>query len=512
MKPDHSPPRSQEIELKLALPTIDPSGLAKRLARSPVLARRKATHQQLHNIYFDTPDQLLNQQRVALRLRHIDNPVSPQWLQTLKTGGSNNSALSQRGEWETQVAGAELNLHELQKTPWSALDPDGTLFQTLAPCFVTRFERTSWLVRRRDGSVVEVALDVGHIEASDKTTPICELELELKAGPPDALFQVAQQIARTIAVLPATMSKAERGFALAQNGLNQPYRAQPPTLRPNLTLPVTAQRVLLEMFCQFTSNLNVLRTSDDPEVVHQARIGWRRFKSAVRLFKPVLTAPIPPSWQELQPLLTCLSEMRDLDVARNDTLPSLAEVFANGNQQRAQAWQAMMQALTTAAKLQRKAVRYALQDPTVGMALLATTQWLEGLSDPGDAGGKAAARTPKAALRRWSKRQIVRLNKRLKLARKKINTPEHRHQVRILAKRLRYVSEALHPLLPKRLAQRLYRQAARLQTDIGTTRDIAQASVLLDRLEVDRGLAEFLRGTAHGLTRQMQPAPFIHKK
>ena len=499
MKPAPQPPRSQEIELKLALPTFDPLSLAQRLARTPVLARRKATHQQLHNIYFDTPEQLLNQQRIALRLRRVGDQGKPQWLQTLKTGGSKNSALSQRGEWETEVSGAELNLHELEQTPWSALDPDGTLFQTLMPCFVTSFKRTSWLVRRRDGSVVEVALDVGHIKAGDKTTPICELELELKAGQAAALFDVAQQIANTIAVLPATSSKAERGFALAQNILNQPFRAQTSKLLPNLTLSVTAQHVLLEMFCQFTSNLNVLRTSDDPEVVHQARIGWRRFKSGVRLFKPVLQAHTTPSWLGLQPLLMCLSDMRDLDVARNETLPPLANAFVNENKQRAQAWQAMTQAMTMAADLQRKAVRNALQEPAVGAALLATTQWLEGLSGHINVDSKVVLE-PKVALRQWSKLRIIRLNKRLHLARKKANTPEHLHQVRILAKRLRYVSEALRPLLPKQLAQRLYLQATRLQTDIGTTRDIAQASTLVEQLEVDRGLAEFLRGIAHGLT------------
>ena len=499
MKTAPLPPRSDEIELKLALPTFDASGLAKRLARTPVLARRKATHQQLHNIYYDTPDQRLNQQRIALRLRRVGNSANPQWLQTLKTGGSSHSALSQRGEWETRVPGAELSLPALKATPWSAIDPDDTLFEALAPCFVTRFERTIWVVRRRDGSVVEVALDIGQLEAGNKIAPICELELELKAGQASALFDIARQIAGTIAVLPANVSKAERGFTLAQDGLSQPCRAQPPKLHPDLPRSVAAQRVLLEMFCQFTTNLNVLRTSDDPEVVHQARIGWRRFKSALQLFNPVLAAHPAPSWQELQPLLRCLSELRNLDVARTETLPPLADAYVTEDKQRAQIWQAMTQALTTAADLQRKAVRYALQDPAIGAALLASTQWLEGLSD---GSSDQAALKPKISLRQWSKRRILRLQERLKLACREVNTPEQLHRVRILAKRLRYGTEALHPLLPRRLAKRLYQQATRLQTAIGATRDLTQACVLIAQLEVDRGLAEFLRGVALGQARQ----------
>lgn len=499
MKPASLSLHSQEIELKLVLPTSDPSSLAKRLARTPLLARRKATHQQLYNVYYDTPEQLLRQERVALRIRRVGSEVKPQWLQTLKTGGRGDSALSQRGEWEAPVPGAALSLDALQATPWSGIDPDGCVFGALAPCFVTSFARTSWLVRRRDGSVVEVALDVGQIAVGDKTTPICELELELLSGQPAALFDVAQQIARTLAVLPFTMSKAERGYAVAQNCLDTPLPAQPPTLTPDLSLTEAAQRVLREMFCQFTANLNALRTSDDPEVVHQARVGWRRFRSALRLFKPVLAVDAVPSWQALQALLSFLGELRDLDVAGIDTLPPLADTYTVRDARRADAWQAMTQALLHAANLRRKSVRYALQEPAVGASLLEITQWLEGLfalSGPGDAGLEL-----EVSLRRWARRRMVRLHAQLKVALKDTGKPDSLHRVRILAKRLRYGIEALRPLLPKRRTKRWYQQATRLQTRLGAARDVMQAGALAAKLEADRGLVEFLRGVAVGQTR-----------
>ena len=453
----------------------------------------------MHNVYYDTPEQLLRQERVALRIRRVGSDATPQWLQTLKTGGRGDSALSQRGEWEAPVPDAALSLDALQATPWSGIDPDGTVFAALASQFVTSFERTSWLVRRRGGSVVEVALDVGQIVAGEKKAPICELELELLAGPPAALFDIAQQIARTIAVLPVSTSKAERGYALAQDSLDVPLCAQPPKLTSELSLPEAARRVLGEMFCQFTSNLNALRTSDDPEVVHQARVGWRRFKSALRLFKPALALEAMPSWQALQALLACLGELRDLDVARTDTLPPLAEAYTTGDARRAQAWQAMTQALIDAARLQRKTVRYALQEPTVGAALLATTQWLEHLSmlkGPGD-----AVVEPKVSLRRWARRRIVRLQEQLQRASKEAENPADLHRVRILAKRVRYGIEALRALLPKKRTQRWYQQATNLQTSIGASRDVMQAGALVARLDTDRGLVEFLRGVVVGKAR-----------
>jgi inorganic triphosphatase YgiF len=150
-----------EVELKLALPSDDPSNLEQRLARLPVLARRKVTHERLHNTYYDTPDDLLNRQRTALRIRRVGSEEPLVWLQTLKMGGSGDSALSQRGEWEAAVPSAALRADRLRVTPWLQLDPEGTVFQSLTPRFTTDFTRTRWTVRNRDGSVVEVALDQG---------------------------------------------------------------------------------------------------------------------------------------------------------------------------------------------------------------------------------------------------------------------------------------------------------------------------------------------------------------
>ncbi len=488
---------AQEIELKLALPASDPAGLATRLARITLLARRKAHQLRLHDIYYDTPEQTLHRQRAALRLRRVGSATRPRWLQTLKLGGPDDSALSRRGEWEVPVPSAALKRGVLQETPWSRLDPDGAVFRALEPCFVTTFHRTSWTVRRRNGSVVEVSLDIGHIAAGERRSAICELELELLAGPPQALFEIAQLIARDIAVLPATLSKAARGHALAQGLADMPIRAQPPRLGAGLSVPQAAQQILRETFSQFTANLSALRHSDEAEVVHQARVGWRRFRSAWRLFRVALPADAPPpSWLPLQPLLTFLGELRDLDVARIETLPPLAQAYTAGAPRRAQEWQALCESLLQAAAIQRKAVRFALQAPSVGAALLATTQWIEGLWAVPAAGPSAMEH--QEPLPRWARQRTVRLRRKLKRALRQAPDPEQQHRVRILSKRLRYGIEALRPLLPRQRRARWYQQAMDLQTSLGTTRDLMQASSLAERLDASHGLVEFLRGVAVG--------------
>ncbi|MEP6589346.1 MAG: CHAD domain-containing protein [Polaromonas sp.] len=465
----------------------------------PGLARRKPSHLQLHNTYYDTPEQTLRHKRVALRLRRVGSDAKPEWLQTLKMGGSGNSALSQRGEWETSVPSAELALPALDATPWAGIDPDGDLFRKLAPCFVTSFDRTSWTVRRRDGSVVEVSLDVGQIVVEGKSVPLVELELELLAGQPAALFGLARQIARSIAVLPEHRSKAERGYALAEDSINLPLRAQPPSFSAQLSPAEAAQCVLREMFCQFTANLNTLRHSNDPEVLHQARVGWRRFRSACRLFKPVLDADTLPSWEALETLLTLVGELRDLDVARTETLPKFADAYIAGNARRQEKWQALIKTLTQSADVQRKAVCYALAVPAVGVTWLGITQWLEEL--PQGKGSSDARGDLNRSLRRWARQRIARLHKQLKGALQEADTPEGQHRARILAKRVRYGIEALKPLLRKRRTRGWYQQATDLQMRIGMARDLVQANILVAKLEADPELAEFLRGVAVGQER-----------
>lgn len=496
MKIEGIEPCSPKIELILALPCSDPASLEKRLKRVSVLSSNKSTHQNSYNVYFDTPDKVLHDKGVTLLIRRVGSAQSQRWLQTLKTGGRGCSKFNQGGEWELPVANARLSLAVLKTTPWADIDTNHTVFDALVPSFAISFKRTSWSVRLPDGSVIEIALDIGQIMAGEKSSPLCELVLELLKGQPAALFELAQQIANTVAVMPVTEPKAERGFALVNGRLHTPLAAMPPKLAGDLPLTAAALRVLRERFCHFTTNLNTLRISDDPEVVHQARVGWRRFKSALRLFKPALAVDAMPDWQTLKPLLSLLSELRDLDVASTDTLPALADAYTEGDAVRADMWRVMTRSLRNAANLKRKSVLHAMCEPKVGTTLLATTQWLEELS---------SRKKPREAsvgvnkfLQRWSQERIVRIHRQFQHARKMANGPASQHRVRILAKRVRYGIEALRSLLPKKRAKRWCDQATSLQLSLGVKRDVLQASALAAKLEVDPRLVEFLRGVGCG--------------
>lgn len=488
-------PAPQEIELKLSLPTADPAGLRQRLTQVPLLARYKPQTLTLYNQYFDTPDQALRRQRCALRIRRVGQGEQTQWLQTLKNGASDASALSQRGEWESPVSGPQLSSDALANTAWPEMDPSGALFASLQPCFVTQFERTIWMVRRSNGSCVEVALDLGSIEAGGHSAAICELELELKAGTPDDVFAVAHSVAASVAVLPANQSKAQRGFLLAQGDLLAPIRARAPRLVPELGAHAMAQAVLREMFGQFTTNVVGLMSSDDPELVHQARVGWRRFRSLLRLLKPLGMFNAVASWQDMLPLLARLGDVRNLDVAATQTLPRLREAYALADDQRANAWLQMTQAVTDAANVQRQACRALLQQPAVGATMLALTQWLEALTAaPPKHPTKEAEQ-----LRHWAKARIERLHRRLERAqRQAAHDLDQQHRVRILAKRLRYGVESLSDLLPKKQVRFCHAYASSLQADLGDIRDLALAGELMAQLGLEVSVVEFVRGVVVG--------------
>ncbi|PRY65175.1 CYTH domain-containing protein [Vreelandella songnenensis] len=193
-----------EVELKLALA---PPGV-EALKHHPLLAGSAPLTQTLANRYFDTPDDALARARIAVRLRQVDTQV----LQTVKTAGQGGGGLSSRQEWEWPVKSAELDQQGLAALPpfQGAL---GAQLDQLTPRLRTDFTRRSWQLDWQ-GSHIELVLDQGEIESGAYTTPICEVELELKDGSSEALWSLALALAEHVPLRPSDSSKAARGAAL----------------------------------------------------------------------------------------------------------------------------------------------------------------------------------------------------------------------------------------------------------------------------------------------------------
>lgn len=202
---------SKETEIKLK---VSPESLVK-LREHPVLEARSAAQWQtreLLNKYYDTSEFALANAQVALRIRRD----AEQFIQTLKTKGASVAGLSVRNEWDWYLKSNRLVLSHLDDNCWpeSLGELDKKQLQAI---FNTDFKREFVELRwQREGveTIVEVALDQGLVVAGKQQDELCEMELELRAGEPIALFELALELAADVPLMPSDISKAERGYRL----------------------------------------------------------------------------------------------------------------------------------------------------------------------------------------------------------------------------------------------------------------------------------------------------------
>lgn len=197
-----------EIELKLRLDPRD----TQRLTDALNLIANSQPTRHLHNVYYDTGRAELAAQRCALRIRQHGS----QFEQTLKTVGHSDAGLQQRHEWNWPLSHNHLDIALLQDPDVQRHWPASIAIDQLKPYFTTHFERQVWLWQEGENAI-EIVLDQGTIEHQDQQQRLCELELELLNGDIEPLWQLAQQLAQHCPLWLSDISKAERGYQLADD-------------------------------------------------------------------------------------------------------------------------------------------------------------------------------------------------------------------------------------------------------------------------------------------------------
>lgn len=470
-------PPPLEIELKLALPPEQAERLVKLMARR----RSEPVQQVLLTRYFDTPDFSLSAQGIALRVRRVGR----RWLQTLKTEGVRSGGLSQRAEYEMAIT---------RSTPdWTRFPAEAqawvpeALRARLAPVFETGFSRTVWLISHRGGAQIEVALDIGEvrtpkdINTDTQRQPICEIELELKAGRPDALFALALGWARQLDYLPLDVSKAERGVRLAQGEHPQPLKSAPLALDDGMSVEDGFAAICQACLAQFQANLPGVLVSGDPEYVHQARVALRRLRAALRLYRRVC---VPPDtlMDGLRTLAAALGPARDWDVLCDETLPAIAPHHDD-----ADAWRRGLAVLEAHRAGVRSAMRTALGQAHPGAWLLAFQRWLllRGWRNAAEAQrfiqlsplDKWASRAQRKAHRAIAR--DVRVFAQLQ--------PAQRHALRIAVKRQRYATEFFQAQFSGSRQTRYQLALRQMQDGLGRAHDAQVARSLLTAVQLDTG-------------------------
>jgi inorganic triphosphatase YgiF len=231
------------------------------------------------------------------------------YTQTVKSRGG--AGVFERSEWEAPVDDLKVDAKALRKTPLGKI---GKLEKQLEPKTRSVVERSTWLIDR-DGSLIEVALDSGSISAGGEKESVRELELELKAGEPAALFGLAKEIAQDVSLEIGVLSKEQRGRMLGDHALDHEQKAREPDVSESLTVGQAFAAIVQECIRHFRLNQVLITAERDPDALHQARVAMRRLRTAFRLFRPVIRqASLEPLKSELRDFLNPFGDARNLDV------------------------------------------------------------------------------------------------------------------------------------------------------------------------------------------------------
>ena len=158
----------------------------------------------MESTYYDTPAGDLSQMRCTLR-RRFENEKT---VYTLKM-----PAAQGRAEYEVEAEDLPQALSELCKLS-KFPKPELLAQEKLIAVCGAAFTRTA-ITAAAEGCTIEIALDSGVLTGGGKALPLCEIEVELKSGSPEAAVAYASKLAQQYALIPEPQSKFRRAYLLA---------------------------------------------------------------------------------------------------------------------------------------------------------------------------------------------------------------------------------------------------------------------------------------------------------
>ncbi len=469
---------NEEIELKLSLrpehvQRLQRSGLVRQLAK----ARSKRQH--YVSTYFDTPNMLLRQHGMALRVRHDGQ----RHVQTLKApkpetadagngAQDGNAGLQDLLEYETEIEGNQPELGAISDQDLQKFFRDQKVASNLEPVFTTDFDRRALPLSMSD-SEIELAIDTGRIIAGTGETPLCEAELELLNGRPSRLFELAMMLLEKVPFRLEGRSKAQRGYALYQGQTTGPQKARRPELRRDDNLSTAFAKMFRAGLDHMRANELVVMRGDDPEGVHQMRVAIRRLRALVAAFRDHLHPDFRKlAADELKWMQQELGPARDWDVFIAETLDPLINRLPGDEGLPALREEA--RALRDGAYQKAAA---AVGDKRYTGLLLRMELWL-------DAGDYLPGKNHDGAVKDFA---VAILEKRHKKVRKwgrdhdKLTEAQY-HKLRIQVKKLRYAADFFGSLFPEKRLRPYLKRLSAMQDRLGSLNDAVTGQQLLDQL------------------------------
>lgn len=429
-----------------------------------------AVTRHLDSTYFDTADGALARHGIVARVR-AEGDRRPF---TIKTAAEARDGPSVRHEWNFETMGDRPDVALIARHV-----PGAPPVDALVPVYHTRITRVTRRLEPRPGVAIELAFDDGVVSARRRRARVREIEMELVEGRPHDLFVAALALHRELGPLRLqTVTKSERGHALARGAAPPPVHAATLVLDPNQVSGDASKAILRSCLGQIVANQAPAHAGMDNEGVHQMRVGVRRLRAVLDGLARLLPRKRRRTLRtEFIWLARELGPARDWDVFIEERLaPRLAaEALAP------HAALLRERAAAERAKAYRR-VRRAIGAPRYTTILLDAMAWLD---EPWDGTVKARRRV---RLRRpigdVAKRLLRDVDRTVRQAKVSIveADAETLHTVRIAAKKARYTVECLANLAPAYAIGPYVKALKRVQDAFGQSNDSAHALVMTGRL------------------------------
>ncbi len=200
----------KELEFKLA--AADADELERVLEDEALAALRTGELQvyEMRSTYYDTPSGRFSERLYTVR-RRMENDRSVLCVKAPVPGAALDAKL--RGEWETEGEDIAAALPELVTlgAPADLLD---AAQEGIIPVCGAAFRRRAVHLQLSDGSICELACDLGELFGRTQHMPLGDVELELKEGAPDETRRLAETLGRRFRLRPEPRSKYLRARGL----------------------------------------------------------------------------------------------------------------------------------------------------------------------------------------------------------------------------------------------------------------------------------------------------------
>ena len=460
-----------EVEIKLeAASSEELSQIAKlRAVGSYRLRSRRAQH--LQSRYFDTRDFALARAGIALRVRRAGR----NWEATAKWSGRVAGSLHRRPELTVPLPGEPTMPFTLPEGPLRTQLTAVVLGRRLSPIVGTDVQRRLRDLLPARGAagepLAELALDTVALRGPDGApvgAPYYEVEIERRAGRKRDLTELSHALQQRFGLIPSPGSKFARGLAEVHGVGGIPAHVVE-AIDERDTVAAAARKVFAAQLRRVRAADPGTRAGHDAEALHEQRVAVRRLRAAMRTF----AAGIPPRLREqlateLRWLGQELGAVRDVDVQLANLAVYEAHIAAATRRQLAGFLRHLERERAT-----RRATLVAALDSRRYLRLLLALERFAAAPPPRRPRGDGALPVAKVG-RRAVKRALRRLMKRGD-AIGPIPDADDLHLLRIRAKRLRYVLEALRPIAGAP-GRKLLRQLVRLQDVLGRFNDAMGAA------------------------------------